>query len=1075
MNKKFLSAILFGALMVTSTGTFVSCKDYDDDIKDLQSQIDKKASIDDLKSQVSTIEASLADAKSTLATTKTTAEQALAAATEAEAVAKKAGDAAAEAAAAAKKAAAEVELKAAEAKEAAIKAAEAKVTALKAEIEKNVNASLEEIKTIAAKVDKVAAEAMAIVGHRLTSLAVIPTTHVNGIAAITLTTLKYDPQVYQPLEGPHEGGPTDKNHPERPVLDHKDNGKPAVYLATEKNEAYFHVSPNLGVRNQDIELPSFDCITSENVVRSANVTSNSPVKPTGYNIDKNVMTVTFKKTVTGPLNPAEDAHTTTGKETFYMASLKAPIAEENWTAVEKEAGEPVNVNSEYVRLEELVKVPYLVNTRTNFQALTGDFADETQTDANGRFYVHYHDSLCVYDSKVNELVDVIAQYDQTLDLKKLVTVCATDVENEHANHEDWTEKYKDYGLSFRFYLATAAYNTLGGPDNNSNKTDQQKFAKIDSPANGLMTSKVYTIDGGSATAVGREPIVRVELRDTVNNNLVAQRYIKVKWAKTVGEKQLATSFADTIYVCGNYQATVGTKQMNEDIYDKVKEGGMTKAEFHTYYTVFADGEGDGTAKVIENTQDDVESYNIVWNLTHKDIVTKYPDWNAQEKMVFTKKCTWSDPKKVHETLVITLTRTIYKPVFHLWGYDGRYWKNDNTYTTFNVNPVVYGAKDWNPGWGDMASHKNAPTCNIYTDLLNGFVDDMGKKPTMGADGAIWFEDKGNTTWADKKLYYSANYPIATSGFKGVARTANNYVAYSTEGVRFVFDAEKLTAAGTKYVYDYYNTATGKVEQKTATVEGDGTILKINGQVAATIVNYRQNLCKDAENTTKSDMTYHIVLEEEEWNHDPYSGKTPTYAAKALVGKFVPIKMLADLCYDDGEEEKMEKAHTATIKAYDAFIIEPLTIAVGDHDDFTDATVEGSTIDVKGAFTYTCWNADENGEFYTALKNGTTLQQDLYKFYECTEGKWLTDQITTNLKLDDNGNLVPTEGVTNGPLPTSTTVTYNTNETLTYFNHSGTPVNWDYIMYIPVEFGYKWKTFSETFVVKVKKNAGTPAK
>ena len=26
MNKKFLSAILFGALMVTSTGTFVSCR-----------------------------------------------------------------------------------------------------------------------------------------------------------------------------------------------------------------------------------------------------------------------------------------------------------------------------------------------------------------------------------------------------------------------------------------------------------------------------------------------------------------------------------------------------------------------------------------------------------------------------------------------------------------------------------------------------------------------------------------------------------------------------------------------------------------------------------------------------------------------------------------------------------------------------------------------------------------------------------------------------------------------------------------------------------------------------------------
>ena len=39
MNKKFLSAILFGVLMVTSTGTFVSCKDYDDDIDRLDQEI----------------------------------------------------------------------------------------------------------------------------------------------------------------------------------------------------------------------------------------------------------------------------------------------------------------------------------------------------------------------------------------------------------------------------------------------------------------------------------------------------------------------------------------------------------------------------------------------------------------------------------------------------------------------------------------------------------------------------------------------------------------------------------------------------------------------------------------------------------------------------------------------------------------------------------------------------------------------------------------------------------------------------------------------------------------------------
>ena len=33
MRKKYLSALLFGALLFASTGTFTSCKDYDDDIE----------------------------------------------------------------------------------------------------------------------------------------------------------------------------------------------------------------------------------------------------------------------------------------------------------------------------------------------------------------------------------------------------------------------------------------------------------------------------------------------------------------------------------------------------------------------------------------------------------------------------------------------------------------------------------------------------------------------------------------------------------------------------------------------------------------------------------------------------------------------------------------------------------------------------------------------------------------------------------------------------------------------------------------------------------------------------------
>ena len=65
MNKKFLSAVLFGTLMVTSTGTFVSCKDYDDDID----RIDN--TLNDLKSQIAALQTEVANGDYVTNVTKT--------------------------------------------------------------------------------------------------------------------------------------------------------------------------------------------------------------------------------------------------------------------------------------------------------------------------------------------------------------------------------------------------------------------------------------------------------------------------------------------------------------------------------------------------------------------------------------------------------------------------------------------------------------------------------------------------------------------------------------------------------------------------------------------------------------------------------------------------------------------------------------------------------------------------------------------------------------------------------------------------------------------------------------------
>jgi len=88
MKRKIFSKLLMGALLIASVSSFVSCKDYDDDIDNLQKQIDAAA-----------LKAELTNLQSTLATQIAAAQTAADNAAKAAAAAQKTADAAATAAA----------------------------------------------------------------------------------------------------------------------------------------------------------------------------------------------------------------------------------------------------------------------------------------------------------------------------------------------------------------------------------------------------------------------------------------------------------------------------------------------------------------------------------------------------------------------------------------------------------------------------------------------------------------------------------------------------------------------------------------------------------------------------------------------------------------------------------------------------------------------------------------------------------------------------------------------------------------------------------------------------------------
>ena len=174
MKRKLFSAILFGALLTASTSGLTSCKDYDDDISNLQGQIDKLATADQLSAKVSEMQAAISAAQSAAeakaAAAQTVADAAKAAAGDAAAAAKAAqstADAAAAAAAevqkAADKAIADLEAKAAtkdelkaaaDAAAAAVKAIEVSHAADKAAIEKAIADGLKEVKDEIAKTNE---------------------------------------------------------------------------------------------------------------------------------------------------------------------------------------------------------------------------------------------------------------------------------------------------------------------------------------------------------------------------------------------------------------------------------------------------------------------------------------------------------------------------------------------------------------------------------------------------------------------------------------------------------------------------------------------------------------------------------------------------------------------------------------------------------------------------------------------------------------------------------------------------------------------------------------------------------
>lgn len=605
---------------------------------------------------------------------------------------------------------------------------------------------------------------------------------------------------------------------------------------------------------------------------------------------------------------------------------------------------------------------------------------------------------------VTPVAEVKYDNDKGIDLRSLIRTSwfvnghgYTTVETENATEE----KVKEAGFKYSFELV--GYHT------GVNLTSQSAHAAI--AADGYTLRPQAVDDNGKQQAygaaqtraiIGREPLVRVILNDTVHNKIAAVAYMKIKIAEnvtTADPTQITKDFADnTAFTlnCDDANPALNKKVTWYEIENKIladNEVNMSKIEFEDTYQL------DGSATDL--TQFDKNTINanaispkigkvIVTTADVNGTMTQVLQWTMSGNEAYTHFNT-ADATGKKPTSISTYVRYTLKP--------GKTAPNKYIYVKFtwtpssiNITPVA--------NFGDQNKikmswyAKNNLTAGTGYDEIHGNVEQMGKTTS---NDEFKFDIKnslvGNKITVDEMAapYDKLNSTVA----------ANAQFTFVT-GNGFYASADGLTLYGN--------------QAKTfviATMTADGIV----------------ELAKDAK-----------ALE-------LLNANSPKELANVLTAR---VAVKSSLCWGAGIKINNSE--------FDVKFIRPISVESATAE-FTDAVA--TTADVK--LTFKNWNG-----FDFTDPNRAFASTDYFDYYKVSKIELDTDKATTDL----NGGKQELKKVTSlielkYTAPTENPIQANKYGTLTY-NNNGLTVGTFHIT-IPAKITYEWGVLKADVVVTVKES------
>ena len=584
MNKKFLSAILFGALMVTSTGTFVSCKDYDSDIEELWDAVGGKASADDLKNQIDSMKNLLSDAQTAANAASTAADAAKKAADEALAKAQSAED---KAAAEAANVEAIAKQEAAAAQAAAIAAAKEEVSALEKELNEALNKKVDQsaFNELIAKVANLQEVVETIAGKQLKSLVFVPQLYMDGVEGFETPYMPYFPWGFKAYDGKDgyafSGNGLSyvvKNYEVESLASEQKN----VVVINPTKYVDYHMNPTTAKVADFKDNLSFVSRDLEFIGRAAKCAPVATYKAhdnkTGLltvGVKLNGTKVMDQAPLTGEFDeapfiyfeePANDA------DTISVLALQADV---------KGAEVDTTVTSDYAGLYASMLKVQSITHNPKAASLVSALKDCYLPNKGG---VHVYTDI--KDVILNPATVKVA-YNSTLDLNTVVEAhYFSNSETGFGNNQEvkvWANgEEAAYNLAYEYDLV---HYTAG-----TNKTSESLHVKLNKS---VITPVAVDKDGnqlnaGSIEIVGREPLVRVKMIDTENNKVVKYGYIKLVIVETETPKETVVfDKGNFYYSCIEDYASDYVQNVkltwSETQAELLRIAGTSKETFHLLY------------------------------------------------------------------------------------------------------------------------------------------------------------------------------------------------------------------------------------------------------------------------------------------------------------------------------------------------------------------------------------------------------------------------------------------------------------------------------------------------------------